>query len=92
VCEGGLPYEVDPFSLATRGVEDFNLKGVLGFSAHFKIDRKERMLYNFGIAAPPKAALALFAITETGKVSVLNHVMISIKFTQSILASRRRAK
>lgn len=50
--EQGLPYELDPETLATRG--DFNFGGSLNdispFAAHPKIDRETGELFNFGVA------------------------------------------
>jgi len=69
LCEGGMPYLLEPATLATQRVEDFGLQGVLGFSAHYKVDTAQKMLYNFGIATPPKAALALFALDQNGRVA-----------------------
>ena len=50
--EQGLPYELDPLTLETRG--EFNFGGALNdvspFSAHPKFDRKTGEMFNFGIA------------------------------------------
>jgi len=50
--EQGLPYELDPITLETRG--EFNFGGVLNdispFSAHPKFDRKTGEIFNFGVA------------------------------------------
>jgi len=46
--EGGPPYELDPQTLATKGIVDF--EGVLrAFSAHPKIDPESGELFNFGV-------------------------------------------
>jgi all-trans-8'-apo-beta-carotenal 15,15'-oxygenase len=46
--EGGPPYEMDPATLQTRGVQDFG--GTLkAFSAHPRIDPDTGELFNFGI-------------------------------------------
>jgi all-trans-8'-apo-beta-carotenal 15,15'-oxygenase len=46
--EGGPPYELDPATLDTRGVEDF-AGAVKAFSAHPRIDPATGELFNFGI-------------------------------------------
>ena len=50
--EQGLPYELDPLTLETRG--DFNFSGALNdispFSAHPKFDRETGEMFNFGVA------------------------------------------
>jgi hypothetical protein len=43
-------------------------KGVLAFSAHYKVDAEEGVLYNFGLAAPPATAISLFALSASGQV------------------------
>ena len=50
--EQGLPYELDPVSLETRGEFTFGkrLNAVSPFSAHPKIDPQTGELFNFGIA------------------------------------------
>lgn len=46
--EGGPPYELDPATLATRGIEDFG-GAAKAFSAHPRIDPESGELFNFGI-------------------------------------------
>lgn len=50
--EQGLPYEIDPLTLETRG--EFNFGGALNdvspFSAHPKFDRETGEMFNFGVA------------------------------------------
>jgi all-trans-8'-apo-beta-carotenal 15,15'-oxygenase len=50
--EQGLPYELDPLTLETRG--EFNFGGALNdvspFSAHPKFDRETGEMFNFGVA------------------------------------------
>jgi all-trans-8'-apo-beta-carotenal 15,15'-oxygenase len=50
--EQGLPYELDPVSLETRGEYTFGkrLNAISPFSAHPKIDCQTGDLFNFGIA------------------------------------------
>jgi len=46
--EGGPPTELDPATLATRGIEDFN-GTAKAFSAHPRLDPDTGELFNFGI-------------------------------------------
>ncbi len=50
--EQGLPYELDPVTLETRG--EFNFDGALNdvspFAAHPKFDRETGEMFNFGVA------------------------------------------
>lgn len=50
--EQGLPYELDPETLATRGLYTFggSLNPVSPFAAHAKIDPASGELFNFGIS------------------------------------------
>jgi len=70
LCEGGFPMEVDFATLRTKGEVDFGLKklGAMAFSAHYKVDPKTQEMYNFGLAAPPAAALKLFCLSPGGAV------------------------
>ena len=69
LCEGGAPVELDPVSLATRGVVTFpgqeRKPSVLGFGAHFKIDPDTRILYDLGVQLP--SALRIFALAPDGR-------------------------
>jgi all-trans-8'-apo-beta-carotenal 15,15'-oxygenase len=60
--EQGLPYELDPLTLETRG--DFNFSGALNdispFSAHPKFDRETGEMFNFGVAFSPTEPLLHF--------------------------------
>jgi all-trans-8'-apo-beta-carotenal 15,15'-oxygenase len=61
--EGGPPYELDPATLETRGVADFD--GTLkAFSAHPKIDPETGELFNFGIDYGPKTTLTPYRIAK----------------------------
>jgi all-trans-8'-apo-beta-carotenal 15,15'-oxygenase len=53
--EQGLPWELDPVTLETRGVFTFGdrLTGVSPFSAHPKFDPATGEMFNFGIAFSP---------------------------------------
>ncbi|MBA3242616.1 MAG: carotenoid oxygenase family protein, partial [Acidobacteria bacterium] len=57
--EQGLPVELDPSTLETRG--EFNFGGALNdvspFAAHPKFDRASGEMFNFGIAYSPTAPL-----------------------------------
>ncbi len=60
--EGGPPYELDPQSLATRGVAAYG--GALkAFSAHPKIDPDTGELFNFGIDYGPRTTLTPYRLS-----------------------------
>jgi all-trans-8'-apo-beta-carotenal 15,15'-oxygenase len=60
--EQGLPYELDPVTLETRG--EFNFSGALNdvspFSAHPKFDRETGEMFNFGVAFSAREPLLHF--------------------------------
>jgi len=60
--EQGLPVELDPVTLETRG--EFNFGGALNdvspFSAHPKLDAETGELFNFGVAFSPREPLLHF--------------------------------
>jgi all-trans-8'-apo-beta-carotenal 15,15'-oxygenase len=59
--EGGPPYEIDPATLATRGIATFG--GTLkAFSAHPKRDPTTGQLFNFGIDYGPKTTLTAYCL------------------------------
>ncbi len=59
--EGGPPTALDPATLDTRGIEDFD--GVLkAFSAHPKIDPETGELFNFGIDYGAKTTLTPYRL------------------------------
>lgn len=61
--EQGLPWELDPITLETRGLCTFEgqLNEITPFSAHPKIDYHTGEFFNFGVSfAPDRPALNLF--------------------------------
>ena len=69
--EQGLPYELDPVSLETRG--EFNFGGALNdvspFAAHPKMDRETGELFNFGVAFSETApTLNLYRFGPSGEL------------------------
>jgi Lignostilbene-alpha,beta-dioxygenase and related enzymes len=67
--EQGLPYELDPLTLETRG--EFNFGGALNdvspFSAHPKFDRETGEMFNFGVAfSPTEPLLNLYSFDAQG--------------------------
>ncbi len=59
--EGGPPYELDPQTLATKGMADFD-SVVRAFSAHPKIDPESGELFNFGIDYGRKTTLTPYRV------------------------------
>jgi len=79
--EGGPPHRLDPETLDTLGVHDFNgaladpdpvmrlLRGrELAFSAHPKVDPTSGDLYNFGVAMGLKPELKLYRVDRKGRM------------------------
>lgn len=67
--EQGLPWELDPQSLDTRGVYTFGgrLNPISPFSAHPKIDPRSGELFNFGISfSATQPALNLYRFDAAG--------------------------
>jgi all-trans-8'-apo-beta-carotenal 15,15'-oxygenase len=72
--EGGPPYELDPATLQTRGLADFDGK-LKAFSAHPKIDPRTGELFNFGIDYGPKTTLTPYRL-DRGTVTRLPAVTL----------------
>lgn len=74
--EGGKPHSMDPDTLATRGIHDFDgeLKGLGAFSAHPKIDHRTGELFNFGTTFFPSPGLAAYRVDPGGKLHRLAHL------------------
>ena len=71
--EGGKPYAVDPDSLDTLGLHDFD--GKLGglawlgsFSAHPKTDPHTGIMYNFGVEGFPLPHLRCYSVDRRGRM------------------------
>mmetsp|Transcript_2446 Transcript_2446/g.5812 ORF Transcript_2446/g.5812 Transcript_2446/m.5812 type:complete len:571 (+) Transcript_2446:47-1759(+) len=61
LCEGGLPFVIDPGSLETLGEELFtDASGVQMFSAHPKRDPDSGQLFNMGLKIGAQPALEVF--------------------------------
>lgn len=86
--EGGAPYALDPKTLKTIGLEDFDGQ-VRAFSAHPKIDPESGDLYNFGIDYGTKTTLTPYRIGRDGTLKafpaiklpypVMNHDFVLTK-------------
>lgn len=69
--EQGLPWELDPATLETRGVFTFDgqLNEITPFSAHPKIDYHTGELFNFGVSfAPQHPMVNLFRFAADGRL------------------------
>jgi all-trans-8'-apo-beta-carotenal 15,15'-oxygenase len=69
--EQGLPWELDPVTLETRGVHNFNgaLNPVTPFAAHPKIDPETDELFNFGISfASAQPILNVYRFDPLGRL------------------------
>jgi all-trans-8'-apo-beta-carotenal 15,15'-oxygenase len=72
--EGGPPYELDPATLATRGVEDFD-GTAKAFSAHPRIDPGSGELFNFGIDYGRQCTLTPYRL-QRGRLTKLPAVTL----------------
>jgi all-trans-8'-apo-beta-carotenal 15,15'-oxygenase len=73
--EQGLPWELDPATLETRGEIDFRrrLNDVSPFAAHPKFDRSTGDMFNFGIAfSPSKPLLNVYRFDRDGTLIFRN--------------------
>ena len=79
--EGGVPHELDPVTLETRGRHDFRgalqndfswfehkINPELPFSAHPKVDPVTGDLYNFGLAHGLESRLMLYHVGDDGEM------------------------
>lgn len=69
--EQGLPWELDPETLETRGLYTFNgqLNEVTPFSAHAKIDHQTGELFNFGVSfSSQQPTLNVFRFTPDARL------------------------
>jgi len=68
--EQGLPWELDPVTLETRGEHTFDgrLNALTPFAAHPKIDRETGELFNFGVSFSAKRpTLTLYRFDAEGR-------------------------
>ncbi|WP_067721328.1 carotenoid oxygenase family protein [Nocardia yamanashiensis] len=74
--EGGRPTELDPDTLDTLGVHDFDggLRWIGAFSAHPKWDNRTGDMYNFGLAMFPRPGLACYRVDRTGRLHELGRL------------------
>ena len=63
--EGGPPFELDPATLATRGLRDFG-GAVKAFSAHPRIDPDTGEIFNFGIDYGRRTTLTPYRLVRGG--------------------------
>jgi all-trans-8'-apo-beta-carotenal 15,15'-oxygenase len=66
--EGGPPYVIDPETLDTIGIENFDGK-VAAFSAHPKLDPQTGELFNFGIDYGAKCTLTAYRVDRGGRLT-----------------------
>jgi len=75
--EGGLPYNLDPTTLETVGLDDLDfLSEHESFSAHPKVDPSTQEIYNFGIKKGPKFELCVYKLNKFGKLLQKNSVPV----------------
>jgi carotenoid cleavage dioxygenase-like enzyme len=77
--EQGLPWELDPVTLATRGPYTFGgaLNPVSPFAAHAKIDPLSGELHNFGLSyARQRPCLHLYRFTDAGALVARRRVAL----------------
>ncbi|MFS3130773.1 carotenoid oxygenase family protein [Nocardioides sp. Bht2] len=76
--EGGKPHALDPDTLATRGVYDFDgqLRWLGAFSAHPKVDPLTGDLYNFGAEVVPRPALRSYRVDTRGRMHRLGAISL----------------
>ena len=66
--EGGPPFVLDPDTLETLGLDDFDGQ-VEAFSAHPKLDARTGELFNFGIDYGRKTTLTAYRIDRAGALT-----------------------
>ncbi|NNH68536.1 carotenoid oxygenase family protein [Nocardia uniformis] len=78
--EGGRPTELDPDTLDTIGVHDFDggLTWIGAFSAHPKWDQRTGDMFNFGLAMFPRPKLACYRVDRAGKLHGLGSVGLPV--------------
>ncbi|HEX6464201.1 MAG TPA: carotenoid oxygenase family protein [Vicinamibacterales bacterium] len=77
--EQGLPWEVEPQTLDTRGLFTFNgqLNEITPFSAHPKIDYHSGEFFNFGVSfSADNPALNVFRIAPDGRLAYRRRVRL----------------
>ena len=70
--EQGLPWELDPVTLETKGEYTFNrrLNAISPFSAHVHFDRDSGEMFNFGVSfATAQPSLTLYRFTAEGELA-----------------------
>jgi all-trans-8'-apo-beta-carotenal 15,15'-oxygenase len=73
--EGGAPYALDPKTLKTIGLADFDGR-VRAFSAHPKIDPVSGDLYNFGIDYGARTTLTPYWIRPDGALTAFSPITL----------------
>jgi all-trans-8'-apo-beta-carotenal 15,15'-oxygenase len=92
--EQGLPYELDPYDLSTRGKFDFgSLNEVTPFAAHPAVDPESGELVNFGISfAAERPQLQLFRFDRAGSLVARSRVELAAPYSvHDFSLSRRHA-
>jgi len=69
--EASRPYRLDPQTLETMGIEDFNGKLAASevFTAHPKLDPQTGKMWAFGVDAGPKSTINLYTVDGLGNFS-----------------------
>jgi all-trans-8'-apo-beta-carotenal 15,15'-oxygenase len=73
--EGGAPYALDPKTLKTIGLVDFDGR-VRAFSAHPKVDPVSGDLYNFGIDYGARTTLTPYRIRADGTLTAFPRITL----------------
>lgn len=104
--EGGLPHEIDPATLETRGRFDYQgqllnsfspldklIFPELAFSAHYKIHPDTGVLHNFGTVAGTKQRLVHYAVAPDGQqVDISVTDMPKVFFTHDFILTESGRK
>ena len=69
--EASRPYRLDPATLETIGVEDFDgaLRPGQAFTAHPRLDPETGDLWGFGVEAGPKSTITIYKLDSSGKLT-----------------------
>lgn len=90
--EQGLPYDLDPADLATRGRFDFGcLNEATPFAAHPAIDPRSGEMVNFGVSfAADRPLLHLFRFTADGALAARTRIELTHPYSVHDFSLSRR--